>query len=220
MLSCAPWRKGAEWSKGLQDMFYYLLKHNELMFYAEVWDKTLSRLLLARPAVRCVYWLENGYLEWQHQLHWECLHQKITTLVISKHAFLSHLPWEGSGQRIHITVASSSFPWQAHHASWIWFLQTGTPPLAIAFTAVNSVELAQNLSLLLLMEENWGGALNKYGASHYSCTDLAWPECANTVAGCFQGFVLAGEERGHIEVFSPPHRPPSLRLKVNSSRKI
>lgn len=45
-----------------------------------------------------------------------------------------------SGQRIHIMLARWSFPWWAHHAGWIWFLQTGTPPLAIAFASVNSVE--------------------------------------------------------------------------------
>lgn len=40
-----PWSEGAERNKGLQDVSYYVLKHNELMLYAEVSGKTLSGLL-------------------------------------------------------------------------------------------------------------------------------------------------------------------------------
>jgi len=53
------------------------------------------------------------------------------------------------------------------------------------------------LSLLLLMEENWEGTLNKCRATHYSSTDLAHPEQADTVAGCVQDFVLTEEEQEH-----------------------
>ena len=50
------------------------------------------------------------YLEGLHQLHWRCLHWKVTMLIVSKCAFLSHLPCEGLVREFTLHWLGEAFP--------------------------------------------------------------------------------------------------------------